>query len=102
VAVAIKDAVAVVTVCCATLKDEVVNQILNAMNFEKRMARAIEIILRHKARGTQLTGIMEKEQAEDGEVKGWDFLIYSWIDKLYFGVSAFGVGVPSVPVTAVR
>jgi hypothetical protein len=45
VAVAIKDAVAVVTVCCATLKDEVVNQILNAMNFEKRMQGALNLLV---------------------------------------------------------
>jgi hypothetical protein len=43
-------------VCFATLKkDEMVNQIINVINFEGIKARAIEITLRNKARGTQLT-----------------------------------------------
>jgi hypothetical protein len=40
--VVIKDAVAV-TVCFAPLKDEVVNQIMNAINFEERKARAEQL-----------------------------------------------------------
>jgi hypothetical protein len=63
VALAIEDAVTA-TSCFATLKDEVENQIINASNFEEIKARAIEIIVRNQARGTQLTGIVEKGQAE--------------------------------------
>ncbi len=75
VVLAIKDAVTAM-VYFTTLKDEVVNQIINAINFEEIQARAIEIILRNEARGTQLTsGIMEKRRLEDGEVAGHDWLI---------------------------
>jgi hypothetical protein len=55
------------TVCFVGLRDKAVNQIMKAINFEDIGARSIEIILRNEARmGTQLTGIVEKGQAEDG------------------------------------
>jgi hypothetical protein len=69
VALTTKDAVTVM-VCFTTLKDEVVNQIIDASNFEEGKARTIEIVWRNEARGTQLTSIVEKGQAEDGEVDG--------------------------------
>jgi hypothetical protein len=60
VALATEDAVTVM-VYFVTLKDEVVNQIINAVNFEEIKARgAIETILRNQARDTCLTDIIEK------------------------------------------
>jgi hypothetical protein len=53
-----------------TLKDGVANQIINAINFKEMKARTIEIILKNKAKSTQLTGTMEKGQLEVGEVNG--------------------------------
>jgi hypothetical protein len=75
VALATEDAVTGM-VCFVTLKDKVVNPILNAINFEEIEAQTIETIVRNKARGTQLTDIVEKGQAEDGEVDGPDCLIH--------------------------
>ena len=73
---ATNEAVTVLTVCFATLKYQVVNQIMNAINFEERKTRAIVVILKNKAMGSRLPGTMEKGQEENnGEVGGRDCLI---------------------------
>jgi hypothetical protein len=54
----------------------VVSQIINAIDFEEIKARAMEMILRNEARGAQLTGIVDHQQAEDGEVDGRECLIH--------------------------
>jgi hypothetical protein len=59
------------------LNDKVVDQIMTAINFEETKARAIVVILRNKARGTQLSGIVEKKQAQDGKVHLRDCMIIS-------------------------
>jgi hypothetical protein len=48
------------TVCFLALLDEEVNQSIKAINSEETKARAIKILLRNEARGTQVTGILEK------------------------------------------
>jgi hypothetical protein len=74
-AVATQDA-GTATVYFATLKGKVVNQIMNAINFEELKARAMVIILRNKVMGTQLhDGIMEKGKVENGEIDGCDCLM---------------------------
>jgi hydrogenase maturation factor HypE len=69
-----KDA-ATATVCIVALYEGVVDQIMNAINFEEIKARAIVVILRKEARGAQLNGIVEKGKAQDGKVDGHDCLI---------------------------
>jgi hypothetical protein len=64
----------------ATLKDEVLGQIIKAVNFEEMKARAIEIILRNEAKGTQPPGIEETGQVEDGEVHRRDCPIHGEIN----------------------
>jgi hypothetical protein len=61
-------------VCFVTLKDRLVNPIFNTINFEELEAKAIETILRNKARGGKS---VEKGQAEDGEADGLDYLIHA-------------------------
>ena len=68
-ALATDNGVTVTVLCFVTFKDEVVNQIINAINSKEIKAKAIQIILRNEARCTQeLTGILEKGQMGDGEV----------------------------------
>jgi hypothetical protein len=63
------------TLIAALKEGGVVDQIMNAIDFEEIKARAIMVILRNKSRGAQLSGIMEKGKAQEGKVDGHDFLV---------------------------